>query len=146
MRALGVETAPGPVPEPSTLVPEAMMQRCDVGAEIDRMRNLREWDGRAVVFSPALDPRARGYCSPRYAALLDVWPRWPQAGQVTVSMRLFDRATLRPIATFSGKPTCRDEDACKSTPDEPRGVRVEEGGAVVEMPAGDLRVRRQPAY
>lgn len=137
-RALGLPDYPVEPAPPATLEPDATTQRCDLGEDIDRTRNLRAWDGRAVALSPGTDvKRMAGYCSGKYAALVTVSASWDK-GQGHAAVRLFDRATLRPVALLSGNLPCGD-DCMSLNGGQSRGLRVVEDAAIIDMPGGEVR-------
>ncbi|NHZ37772.1 hypothetical protein [Massilia rubra] len=106
MRAMALDP---PIQE-GTPLPRAEEARepCDFGtADIDRIKGLRNWDGREVMIWNASQHKVSGFCSASYMVLVyhGAPPHEPALWQ---SMYVYDRKTLNPLAVFSRGDSCPD--------------------------------------
>lgn len=140
LQALGKKPNPTP-PSREKLSEEVARLSCDLGAnDKGGMKGLRDWDGREVILQPEFLRSKRGFCSDSYIVL--VYISEDSAGPIPAA-QVFDRKTLRPLATFNSRRTCPKE-GCQEAPREfATGARISDLELVVETTDGDLIAKRQ---
>ncbi|NHZ66024.1 hypothetical protein [Massilia genomosp. 1] len=141
LRAVGQEYV---APRPEKLVEEEARIPCNLSAEDkDGMEGLRDWDGRQVILQPESVRARPGFCSDTYIVLTDI-SDYSAGGLKDLSpvAQVFDRKTLRPLATFNDGRVC-PKVSCEEAPRETaRGVRVSDAQIIVETTSGDLVAKR----
>lgn len=94
--------------KPLALKPEAIVKKCNPETDSRRPADNRlwgTWDGRKIILPDALHGHNSGLCSDSYAAIVAVYLQLKHADSPpeisAVTVWLFDRLTLRPVAGFS---------------------------------------------
>lgn len=141
LRAVGQEPQP---PQRETLVEEVARVPCSLGADDkDGIKGLREWDGRQAILQPESVRSRIGFCSDSYIVLTYI-SEYSATSVTDLSpvAQVFDRKTLRPLATFNDRRPC-PKAQCPEAPRElATGARISDAEVVIETTGGSLTAKR----
>jgi len=131
-------------PSPAKLADEIGRIPCSLGEDDeDGVAGLRSWDGRQVILQPASIRTRPGFCSASYIVLTYV-SEHSASGPSDLSPvgMVYDRKTLRPLASFNDGRVCRSGRCPEAPRDLVTGFRLSGKELVLETAAGDLVAQR----
>jgi hypothetical protein len=142
LRAVG-ERTPREIPVQS-LKPQRAAVACSLGEQdLDGVKGLRTWDGRQAVLEPESVRTRPGFCSEDYIGLVYVFKRSETPGDLSPVVQIYDRGTLRPLASFNDGRVCPSGRCGEAPRTVARAVRIlGDAGVAVETEFGDLPAKR----
>lgn len=128
----------------AVLKDEVARTPCNLGTQdLDGIQGLREWDGREVILQESVRTRA-GFCSESYMALVYLsHPTAADEKDLSPAVQVFDRRTLRPLAIFNDRRSCRQARCPEAAPGTAQGVRIGDATVVVETRVGEVPATRR---
>lgn len=145
-RALGLKPRSTAARTQVVLESESATQPCDVVTQPGDEPFMGSWDGRQVVLRSQALTNFSGFCSPSYIALVEVREvmgygvaneQVVPMVERNVSVLLFDRQTLEPLARFRGGKACNG--SCPAiTRSVVRGLQIDGKGLTVDTKDGNL--------
>jgi len=114
---------------------------CSLGSEDKSgIEGLRDWDGREVILQPESVRSRIGFCSESYIVLTYISEYSATSlSNLSPVAQIFDRKTLRPLASFNSGHACPRGNRCTEAPRElARGVRISDEKITVETTGGDI--------
>lgn len=114
---------------------------CSLGTD-DKggIEGLRDWDGREVILQPESVRSRIGFCSESYIVLTYISEYSATSlSDLSPIAQIFDRRTLRPLASFnSGRPCPRGNRCLEAPRDLALGARISDEKITIETTAGEI--------
>lgn len=128
---------------PARLKEEVASMPCPVGTQdLDGIEGLREWDGRQVLLPASIRSRA-SFCSESYIALAYLGQQTTAPDrELSPVVTVFDRHSLRLLAWFNDRQTCRQGRCPEAPPGTATGVRIGDRQSAVITRSGEFVAQR----